>query len=87
MGVKYVIGMNFCIAVLYILFLAVGIGVGDEVIIILMIFAVIVNIIIYIGVKFVLVDIELESGCIDVNKIEEKIIKKIKVIVLVYYGG
>lgn len=86
-GAKHAIGMNSCTAALHISLLAAGIGAGDEVITTPMTFAATVNTIIHTGAKPVLVDIESESGCIDVNKIEEKITKKTKAIVPVHYGG
>lgn len=86
-GVKYVILVGNGIDVLVIVLKFLGIGEGDEVIIILFIFFVIVEIILVVGVKLVFVDVEKDIFDIDLSKIEEKIISKIKVIVLVYIFG
>lgn len=86
-GVKYVILVGNGIDVLVVVFMVCGIGKGDEVIIIFFIFFFIVESILVVGVIFVFVDVEVDIYNIDVIKIEEKIIKKIKVIMLVYIFG
>ena len=66
---------------------AMGIGRGDEVIIPTFTMIGSCNAVIYAGAKPVLVDSELETWNIDVNKIEEKITKKTKAIMVVHTYG
>ncbi|MES9784487.1 DegT/DnrJ/EryC1/StrS aminotransferase family protein [Bacillus thuringiensis] len=86
-GAKYAVGMNSCTAALHIALLAAGVGPGDEVITTPMTFAASANTIIHTGATPVFVDIDPETGCIDPDKIEEKITSKTKAIVPVHYAG
>ena len=86
-GAKYAVAMNSCTAALHIALIAAGVGKGDEVITTSMTFAASVNTILHVGAKPVFVDIDLNTGLIDVNKIEEKITEKTKAIVPVHYAG
>ncbi|MFK7696952.1 DegT/DnrJ/EryC1/StrS family aminotransferase [Paenibacillus sp. HJGM_3] len=85
-GAKYAIGVNSCTAALHLSLYAAGVGHGDEVITTPMTFAASANTIIQVGATPVFVDIN-ESGCIDVNKIENRITSKTKAIVPVHYSG
>lgn len=86
-GAKYAIAMNSATAALHIALIAAGIKAGDEVITTSMTFAATVNTIVHVGATPVFVDIDPETGCIDVDKIEEKITEKTKAIVPVHYTG
>lgn len=86
-GSKYAIAMNSATAALHIALIAAGIKAGDEVITTSMTFAATVNTIVHVGAIPVFVDIDPETGCIDANKIEEKITEKTKAIVPVHYTG
>ena len=86
-GAKHAIAMNSATAALHIALIAAGIKAGDEVITTSMTFAATVNTIVHIGATPVFVDIDPETGCIDGDKIEEKINKKTKAIVPVHYSG
>lgn len=86
-GAKYAVAMNSCTAALHIALIAAGVGKGDEVITTSMTFAASVNTILHVGARPVFVDIDPETGLIDVNKIEEKITAKTKAIVPVHYAG
>ena len=86
-GAKHAIAMNSATAALHIALIAAGIKAGDEVITTSMTFAATVNTIVHIGATPVFVDIDPETGCIDADKIEEKINKKTKAIVPVHYSG
>lgn len=86
-GAKYAVAMNSCTAALHIALIAAGVGKGDEVITTSMTFAASVNTILHVGAKPVFVDIDPNTGLIDVNKIEEKITEKTKAIVPVHYAG
>jgi dTDP-4-amino-4,6-dideoxygalactose transaminase len=86
-GAKYAVGMNSCTAALHIALIAAGVGPGDEVITTPMTFAASANTIIHTGATPVFVDIDPQTGCIDVNKIEDAITEKTKAIVPVHYAG
>lgn len=86
-GAKYAIAMNSATAALHIALIAGGVKPGDEVITTPMTFAATANTIIHCGATPVFVDIDPETFCIDVNKIEEKITSKTKAIVPVHYTG
>lgn len=86
-GAKYAIAMNSATAALHIALIAAGIKAGDEVITTSMTFTATVNTIVHVGAIPVFVDIDPETGCIDANKIEEKITEKTKAIVPVHYTG
>lgn len=86
-GAEYAIGMNSCTAALHIALLAVGVGACDEVITTPMTFAASVNTIVQTGATPVFVDIDPETGCIDVERIERNITPRTKAIVPVHYSG
>ena len=86
-GAKYAIAMNSATAALHIALIAAGIKAGDEVITTSMTFTATVNTIVHVGAIPVFVDIDPETGCIDADKIEEKITEKTKAIVPVHYTG
>lgn len=86
-GAKYAVGMNSCTAVLHIALVTAGIGSGDEVITTPMTFAASANTIIHTGGIPVFADIDLQTGCIDVDEIRKKITSRTKAIVPVHYGG
>lgn len=86
-GAKYAVGMNSATAALHISLLAAGVGPGDEVITTPMTFAASANTIIHCGATPIFVDIDINTGCIDVNEIEKKITSKTKAIVPVHYAG
>lgn len=86
-GAKYSVGLNSCTAALHLSLKAAGIKEGDEVITTSMTFAASANTIKHVGAKPVFVDIDINTGLIDVDKIEEKITSKTKAIVPVHYGG
>ncbi|MEM3154022.1 MAG: DegT/DnrJ/EryC1/StrS aminotransferase family protein [Candidatus Woesearchaeota archaeon] len=86
-GVKHAISVNSCTAGLHLSYIAAGINPGDEVITSPITFAATVNMIIHVGAKPVLVDIDKEFQCIDPDKIQAAITKKTKAIVPVHFAG
>ena len=86
-GVKYGIACSSGTAALHLALEAAGIGKGDEVIIPTFTMVASCNAVIYAGAKPVLVDSEMETWNIDVNKIEEKITDKTKAIMVVHTYG
>lgn len=86
-GCKYAVAVTNGTAALHIAMLAVDIKEGDEVLVTPMTFAASANCILYCGGKPVFIDIEPDTGNIDVNKLEEKITDKTKAIVAVDFTG
>lgn len=86
-GAKYAVAMNSATAALHIALIAGGVKQGDEVITTPITFAATANTIIHVGATPVFVDVDPETFCIDVNKIEEKITDKTTAIVPVHYTG
>jgi dTDP-4-amino-4,6-dideoxygalactose transaminase len=71
LGCKYGIGVTSCTAAMHLSLLAYGIGPGDEVITTPMTFIATATSILHTGARPVFVDVEPETGNIDVHKIEE----------------
>jgi len=86
-GVKYACAVSSGTAGLHLAMLACGIGAGDEVITTPFSFVASANSILYVGAKPVFVDIDPFTYNLDVLKIEEKITKKTKAILVVHIFG
>lgn len=86
-GSKYAVSMNSATAGLHSSVMAMGIGLGDEVITTPMTFASTVNAIIMAGAKPVLVDIDRHSLNIDVNRLEKAVTPRTKAIIPVHFAG
>ena len=86
-GAKY--GISCCngTAALHLALLAFDVGPGDEVIVPTLTFVATANAVAHCGAKSVFVDSEPETWNIDVSKIEEKITKKTKGIIVVHLYG
>lgn len=87
LGCKYTVGLTSCTAALHLSLLAFNIGVGDEVITTPLSFISTANSILYAGARPVFVDVEPETGNIDVSLIEKVITKKTKAIIPVHLYG
>lgn len=87
MGCKYTVGVTSCTAALHLSLLVYGVGKGDEVITTPMTFVATANSILMAGAKPVFVDVEPETGNIDVSKIENAITSKTKAIIPVHLYG
>lgn len=85
-NVKHVIAVNSGTDALILSLRALNIGVGDEVITAANTFYATAGAIVAVGAKPILVDVN-QNYQIDENKIEEKITKKTKAIIPVYWGG
>ncbi len=81
------IAVNSATAGLHLALEAIGVGPGDEVITTTHTFTATAEVIRYLGADPVFVDIDLDSYCIDVTKIEQRITSKTKAIVPVHFGG
>ena len=86
-GCKYTVGVTSCTAALHLALIAYGIGSGDEVITTPMTFIATANAILMAGAKPVFVDVEPETGNIDVNRIEDAITRNTKAIIPVHLYG
>lgn len=86
-GAKYAVAVSSGTAGLHLAMLAAGIGEGDEVITSPFSFVASANCILYVGAKPVFVDIDPITYNIDPRKIEEKITKKTKAILVVHIFG
>jgi UDP-4-amino-4,6-dideoxy-N-acetyl-beta-L-altrosamine transaminase len=84
---KHAVALSSCTAALHLSLVALGIGVGDEVITSPFTFAATANVIIHAGAKPVFIDIEPDTYNINPDKIEEAITKKTKAIIPVHYAG
>lgn len=79
LGCKHSVGVTSCTAAMHLSLLAYGIGPGDEVITTPMTFIATATSILHAGARPVFVDVESETGNIDVAKIEEFIFSKCKI--------
>jgi dTDP-4-amino-4,6-dideoxygalactose transaminase len=86
-GAKYAIATTSCTTALHSALSVLGIGAGDEVIIPSLSFIATANSVVYCGATPVFVDVDPETCNIDVEKIEEAITKKTKVIMPVHQMG
>ena len=84
---KYSISLNSCTAALHLSLICLGIKKNDEVITTPLTFCSTVNSILHAGGKPVLADIDPKTLNIDVKKIEQKITKKTKALILVHFAG
>ncbi len=84
---KYAAVLNSGTAALHASYFALGLSKGDEFIVPSMTFAATSNAGLYLGAKPIFIDVEKDTGNIDVSKIEEKITKKTKLISPVHFGG
>jgi len=85
--VKYAVVVNSGTSALHMAYFASGLTKDDQFITTPITFAATVNAGLYLNAKPVFIDIENNTGNIDVDKIETKITKKTKLIVPVHYGG
>lgn len=86
-GSKFAVVFNSGTAALHASYFALGLNHGDEFITTPNTFVATSNAGIYLGARPVFVDVEYETGNIDVSKIEAAITKKTKLIVPVHYAG
>ena len=86
-GCQYAVAFNSGTSALHGAMYAAGVGEGDETITTPITFVASANCGMYLGARPVLSDISLDTYCIDIDKIEEKITEKTKVIVPVDLAG
>ncbi len=84
---KYAISVSSCTAGMHLIYFSLGIGKNDEVLVPAQTHVATAHAVELAGAKAVFVDCELETGNIDINKIEKKITSKTKAITIVHYAG
>ncbi|MBQ3033658.1 MAG: UDP-4-amino-4,6-dideoxy-N-acetyl-beta-L-altrosamine transaminase [Deferribacterales bacterium] len=84
---KFACAVSSGTAALHIAYMLLDLKAGDEVITSPMTFAATANAVLYTGAKPVFVDIEADTGLIDVRKIEKAVTPKTKAITCIHYGG
>lgn len=83
----HAIALNSCTAALHLALKVIGVKEGDEVIVPAMTFAATANVVLHLGARPVIVDIERDTHLIDIKKIEENITDKTRAIIPVHYSG
>ncbi|MCL6472836.1 MAG: DegT/DnrJ/EryC1/StrS family aminotransferase [Firmicutes bacterium] len=86
-GSRHAVAVNSCTAAIHLALRAIHLEAGDEVIMPTMAFTATGEAAHYFGAKPVIVDIDIETLCIDVNRIERAITPKTKAIIPVHHGG
>lgn len=86
-GVPYGVATSNGTTALHLALTALGIGVGDEVIVPDITFAATINAVLYTGATPVIVDIEEDGWCIDPDEIEKAVTPKTKAIIPVHIYG
>ncbi|NMP22544.1 DegT/DnrJ/EryC1/StrS family aminotransferase [Sulfobacillus harzensis] len=87
LGVPEVVGLSSCTAGLHLALMAAGVGPGDEVISTPMTFAASINVIDQVGAKPVLVDVDEDTGNLNLDLVEQAITRRTKAVLPVHYGG
>lgn len=86
-GAKYAVAVNSCTAAQHLALIACNIGEGDEVIVPTMTFCSTANVVVHVGAKPVLCDVNPENGLINADLIESLITERTKAIIPVHYAG
>lgn len=86
-GAKYCVVVNSGTAALHVAYFACGFKEGDELITSPMTFAATSNAALYLNGKVKFVDIEPDTGNIDVTKVEKAVTSKTKIVAPIHYGG
>lgn len=87
LGVQHCVAVSNGTASLHLILIALGIRQGDEVIIPAFSYIATANVVELVGATPVFVDIEIDTFNIDVNKIEEKITKRTRAVMIVHEFG
>jgi len=87
LGCKYVVGVTSCTAAIHLSLLAMEVGAGDEVITTPLTFVATATAILQAGATPVFVDVESDTGNIDVDQVAKKVSKRTKAIVPVHLYG
>ena len=85
--VEFALATTSCTTALHLMLAASGIGPGDEVIVPAFTYPAAIEVILLLGLKPIMVDIDIQSYNLDVSKIESKITSRTKVIIPVHLFG
>lgn len=85
-GARHAIAVNSCTAALHLSLAAAGVGPGDEVIVPTLTFCATANVVVHLGARPVLVDVD-ENGLLDAAAVERAITRFTKAIVPVHFAG
>lgn len=86
-GSKFGASVSSCTTGMHLVYKFLGIGSGDEVLVTSQSHVATAHCVEYVGAVPVFIDCELQTGNIDLNKIEKKITKKTKAIAIVHFAG
>jgi len=86
-GLRHTVGVQSCTTALFLCLNALGIGEGDEVITTPMTFIATANAILHAGATPVLVDVEAETGNLDIARVEAAITPRTKAVIPVHLYG
>lgn len=87
LGVKHCVGLTSCTAGLFLALRAMNIGPGDEVIVPAMTFIASANVVLHCGANPVLVDVEPDTGLIDVDAAARAVTERTRAIIPVHLYG
>ena len=85
-GSRHAIGVSSCTAALHIALTALGVGPGDEVILPTLTFCATANVVVHLGAKPVLVDVD-AHGLMPSSVVEAAVTPRTKAIIPVHYAG
>jgi dTDP-4-amino-4,6-dideoxygalactose transaminase len=85
-GVDHAVAVSSCTAALHVALTALNVGAGDEVILPTLTFCSTANVVVHLGAKPVLVDVD-DAGHISIDAIERAITPRTKVLLPVHYAG
>lgn len=87
LGTKHSIGLTSCTAGLFLALKALGVGKGDEVLVPSMTFIASANVVLHCGATPVMVDVEADTGLMDLESTERAITKRTKATIPVHLYG
>ena len=87
LNAKHMVGLNSCTAALFLALKALDIKQGDEVIVPAMTFIASANVVLHCGAKPVIVDVEADTGLIDVKAVERAITARTRAVIPVHLYG
>lgn len=86
-GNAHIVGVNSCTAAIHLSLLALGVGPGDEVITTPLTFIATATAILHTGAQPVFVDVEEDTGLMDLSQVESAVTSKTKAIIAVHLYG
>lgn len=87
LGMERAVATNSCTAALHLALLALGIGPGDEVIVPTMTFCATANVVLHVGARPVLVDVDRASQCLTADAVEAALSPRTKAVIPVHFAG